>query len=78
MIMQLTMLDSLVHRLREVAYHDGTKAGGDNNRQVTDAELKLVILKAVATYVGQREIAITQKPKAKATPKAVKKVGKSL
>ena len=77
MIMQLTMLDSLAHRLREVAYHDGTKAGGDSQRQVTDAELKLVILKAVATYVGQSEIAIT-KPKAKTTVKAVKKVGKSL
>ena len=74
MIITITVLDSLINRLKNLTIID---SGGVTNRHVTDAELKLAIVKAVQTYVVQREKAVIS-----ATPKAdkntVKKVGKSL
>lgn len=70
MIITITVLDSLINRLKNLTIID---SGGVTNRHVTDAELKLAIVKAVQTYVVQREKAVVS-----AAPKEVKKVGKSL
>ena len=70
MIITITVLDSLINRLKNLTIID---SGGVTNRHVTDAELKLAIVKAVQTYVSQREKAVVS-----ATPTEVKNVGKSL
>ena len=70
MIITITVLDSLINRLKNLTIID---SGGVTNRHVTDAELKLAIVKAIQTYVVQSEKAVVS-----AAPKEVKKVGKSL
>ena len=77
MIITITILDSLIKRLKNLsAVQNTTTSGASSNRDISDAELKVLIAKAVESYVSCAESAVAEanrKASAKATAKAAAK-----